>query len=343
MNFQNNRYTLRFADSSDNDGIREIFENASFSGGISVQYLRSPCPYDSFSADGDSNHIMVIIDNDRRRTAAVGGAVVRYEYINGTKEKCAYLTGLKVHQDYRKRLSFIAKAYGFLHESISDCRYCYTTILDGNAEAISLLEKKHRNMPEYRYIGHYTTYCFHGGKQLLQLEKNNLDGFDSLMDKHFSAQSLVPCNYGYAGFGAADFYCIRENGEIKACCFAGNQQAYKQYKMCSYSGIYKALSHLPTKLLGYPEFPKPDRIINHGVISYLYVKDNDTKLCKDFLRSVAHETDFSLLIWGGFENNPLCKALDSMKAIHYGSRLYSVVWDDTPKINGIIGMEAALL
>ncbi len=343
MNFQNNRYTLRFAGIEDNDGIREIFENGSFSGGISVQYLRNPTPYDSFSADGDCNRIMVIIDNENGRTAAVGGAVVREEYVNGNKEKCAYLTGLKIHTDYRKKITFIARAYQFLREGIQDCRFCYTTVLDDNTEAIALFEKKHRNMPEYRYLGHYTTYCFHGGKKSIPIEKNNLDGFDHLLSSHFSQLNFVPCNYRLDGYGKTTFFCLREHGKIIACCFVGNQQSTKQYKMCAYSGIYKILSKLPTKIFGYPAFPKPDSVIHHGVVSYLYIRNNDPKLCADFLRSVAAETDFSLLIWGGFENNPLCTAFDHMKTIHYGSRLYAVVWDNAPEITGTIGMEAALL
>ena len=343
MNFQNDKYTLRFADSSDNNGIREIFESTSFSGGLNVRYLRNPVHYDSFSADGDVNRIMVVMDNENGRTAAVGGAVLRYEYVNGKREKCAYLTGLKIHPDYRRKIAFIAKAYQFLREEISDCKYCYTTVLDDNKGVASMLEKKHRNMPEYVYLGHYTTYCFHGGKKMLPVEKNNTYGFDALMKTHFSSLSFVPCDYNCTGFGEKTFFSYRENGVIKACCFVGNQQAYKQYEMCSYGGIYKALSKLPTRFFGYPAFPKPNSIINHGVVSYLYGEGNDKRLCNVFLRSVAAETDFSLLIWGGFENNPLCAALDGMKTIRYGSRLYSVVWDNPTEISGIIGPEAALL
>ena len=343
MNFQNNRYTLKFADSSDNDGIREIFESGNFSGGISIQYLRGDSPYDSFSADGDTNRILVAVDNDSDRVIAVGGAVVRQEYVNGKREKCAYLTGLKIHPDYQRKLSFIAKAYSFLREGISDCSYCYTTVLDDNKDAVSLFEKRHRNMPLYKYLGHYTTYCFHGGKKIISVEKNNTDGSEQLIKNHFSDMSLVPCNTNYEGFGDKTFFSYRENGRIKACCFIGNQQATKQYRMCSYGGVYKAVSKLPTKLFGYPEFPKPDSIINHGVVSYLYVENNDPKLCSDFLRSAAYETEFGLLIWGGFENNPLCSAMDKMKTIHYGSRLYSVEWDNQNDISGIIGIEAALL
>lgn len=343
MNFQNDRYTLKFADSSDNAGIREIFESSAFSGGISVQYLRNPSPYESFQADGDEARILVVSDNERKRAAAVGGAVVRREYVNGQVEKCAYLTGLKIHPDYRKTLSFLTKAYDFLHEELSDCRCCYTTILDDNLPAIAMFEKKRRNMPEYRYLGHYTTYCFHGGRELLDIEKDRTEGFDQLMETHFAAQSLVPVDRHYGGFGEQTFYCARERGEIIACCFVGNQQGNKQYKMNSYGGIYKALSKLPTRLFGYPEFPKADTIVNHGVISYLYIRDHDETLCRRFLRTVAAQAGFSLLIWGGFENNPLCAALDRMRTIHYGSRLYSVLWEEGPALSGVIGMEVALL
>lgn len=342
MNFQNDRYTLRLADSGDNAGIREIFESGSFSGGLNVQYLRSDKPFASFQADGDAARILVIIDNEAHRTAAVGGAVVRREYLNGSAQNCAYLTGLKIHPDYQKQIFFIARAYQFLREQLTDCACCYTTILDDNKPVIAMLEKKRRNMPEYRYLGHYTTYCFHGGKRLLALEQNP-EGFDELLRTHFSQQSLMPVNPAYPGFGEKQFYCIRENGSIRACCFVGDQSAYKQYRMCSYGGIYRLLSHLPTQLVGYPAFPKAGEIIRHGVISYLYVQDNDPALCSDFLRSVAAEAGFSLLLWGGFENHPLTGALDAMKTIHYGSRLYEVVWDTSADISGVIGMEAALL
>ena len=243
MNFQNSKYTLRFADASDNEGIREIFESESFHGNIDVKFLRGPHPYESFLADGEDVKILVIIDNENKKTAAVGGAVIRREYINGTDEKCAYLTGLKVHPKYRKKIFLIAKAYEFLHQSVLDCAFSYTTILDSNEMAIRLFEKKHKNLPEYKYLGHYTTYCFHGGKRKIKLERDNLKGFDKLLKEHFSKQNLVPCDCNYKGFGEKTFYCVRENNEIIACCYVGNQQAHKQYKMCSYGGIYHILSH----------------------------------------------------------------------------------------------------
>ncbi len=343
MNFQNDKYTLKFADASDNAGIREVFESGSFRGNLDIRFLRNPCPYESFLADGDDAKILIIIDNEAKRTIAVGGAVIRREYLNGKPEKCAYLTGLKIHPDYQRKIAFIKQAYKLLGEAIADCRCCYTTILDSNTPTIAMFEKKHKNMPAYQYLGHYTTYCFHGGKRILQLERDNLNGFDELVHTYFSSYNLTPADYHYKGFGSQTFYCVREAGKIRACCFVGDQQAYKQYEMCSYGGIYKVLSKLPTKLFGYPEFPQSGSQIRHGVISSLYVRDYDKRLCRDFLRSVAAETDFGLLLWGGFENHPLCSALDEMKTIRYGSRLYEVIFDGALELSGPIGMEAALL
>lgn len=343
MNFQNNRYTLRYADASDNEGIKEIFESGSFQGDFNIHFLRNPFPFESFAEDGDEARILVIIDNDNQRYVAVGGAVVREEYVNGKAEKCAYLTGLKIHPDYQKKIFFLPQAYQLMGDGLKDCAYIYTTILDSNDGVVKMLEKKRKNMPEYRYLGHYTTYCFHGGKKKLKLEIDNTKGFDVLMEKYFSKQSFVPCNSEYKGYGEKTFYSIRKNGEIIACCFVGNQQRSKQYKMCGYGGVYRWLSKIPTQWFGYPKFPKENSVINHGIISYLYVKDNDNKLCKNFLRTVAKISGYDLLLWGGFENNPLTNVLDSMKTIKYGSRLYSVIWEENVMVQGVIGVEVALL
>ena len=349
MNFQSEqhgKYILRLAKSSDNDGIRSIFESGSFAGGMNIRFLRGAQPLSSFEADGDRAHILVAEDTRENRLIAVGGAVVRTEYLSSVPKKCAYLTGLKVHHDYRGRLSFIQHAYGVMGELVADCAATYTTILDGNTAVIRMLEKRRKNMPEYRYLGHYTTFCLGRGKRLMQVEKNQTEGFEDLMKTHFSRKDLSPCRREYRGFGKKEFYSVRDNdGRIMACCFIGDQSATKHYKMCSYGGVYKLVSHLPTALLGYPRFPKSGEIIRNGVVSYLYVRDNDPALCRRFLLSAAYESGFPMLLWGGFDSEPLCDAVNKLKTVKYGSRLYEVLWngDTSGKIGGSIGMEAALL
>ena len=76
MSFQNNKYTLRLADTADNEGIREIFESESFRGNLDVKFLRNPAPYESFSADGDAakkNHRRRPNHHRRRRGSKPAG------------------------------------------------------------------------------------------------------------------------------------------------------------------------------------------------------------------------------------------------------------------------------
>ena len=340
------KYILRPAVYSDNDDIREIFESGSFAGGLNVQFLRGPEPLASFAADGDRAYIIAAEDTEKGKVIAIGGAVVQTLFLDGTPAECAYLTGLKVHHHYRGKLAFIPRAYGIIGKTVSGCAATYTTILDGNQGVIRMLEKRRKNMPEYRYIGHYTTFCLGRGKSVIPVETDNTTGFDRIVARYFSGKALAPCSTEYKGFGSKRFYCLRDSsGDIEACCFIGDQSASKYYRMCSYGGIYRAVSHLPTALFGYPAFPVSGEIIKNGIISFLYVRDNDHKLCSAFLRSAAYESGFPMLLWGGEENDPLCCAVGKMRTVRYGSRLYEVLWDGAADthINGVVGMEAALL
>ena len=76
---------------------------------------------------------------------------------------------------------------------------------------------------------------------------------------------------------------------------------------------------------------------------HVSIRINDPALCRKFLRTVAAESGAGVLIWGGFETHPLCPAMDTLKAVRYGSRLYEVIWSGEPQITGAVGMETALL
>ena len=92
MNFQSEqhgKYILRLAKSSDNNGIRSIFESGSFAGGMNIRFLRGAQPLSSFEADGDRAHILVAEDTRENRLIAVGGAVVRTEYLSSVPKKCS--------------------------------------------------------------------------------------------------------------------------------------------------------------------------------------------------------------------------------------------------------------
>ncbi len=343
MHDRTNKLTLRPALPQDNDGIRSILSHSGTGGSIDVQQLRGESPLTSYIADGDDVRLITADDAEIGRLAAVGGVIMRTEYLGGIPSRCAYLPRLRIHKAYQSTFRQTAEMYALLGAQLSDCACCYTAVPESDARLIGILEQQHRSLPAHRYLGKYTVYCFRGDKKLLPLQSRR-DGFDTLMHLYYSQYALTPCKPDYAGFGKRRFFGYRRNGELLACCFVSDQQQTKSYKIRAYHGACDKLTKLPVQLTGYPQIPSAGSEIRHGVVSYLYVRDNDPALCRRFLRSVAAVSGFPLLIWGGYASHPLSSAVRHMRSFRFGFRLYEVLWDGAaPAINGKIGLEAALI
>ena len=368
MYCQNNKIILSLATEEDNEGMNRVFESGRFDGGFSVQFLRKPEPLQSFRNDGDTAKILIMKDALTLEIIAVGGCVIRREYLNGSIQRVGYLTGLKILPAYQKKVRCIAEAYQFLHENTkSEVDLYYTTILSSNTGAQKLLEKKHRNMPAYIYLGEYTTYCFKAGNRSgRKLSGVTEEELQNLYNSSLRKLNLAPIDTGLYGLSAKDFYTLRDaQQQIIACCAVYNQQSYKQYVISDYNRTYKLLSKLSVHLLGYPKFPAQNSSLNYASVAFLYVKNNDIRLGRQFLRAVAGQagqrgqagrggqagarpdgqTDqFDILLAGLFCNNPLRGIFGFIRHIKFQSRLYEVAWDDPQYIDSNpVGLEVSLL
>ena len=378
MYCQNNKIILSLATEDDNEGMNKVFESGHFDGGFSVQFLRKPKPLQSFRKDGDTAKILIMKDALTLEVIAVGGCVIRREYLDGSIKRVGYLTGLKILPAYQKKVRCIAEAYKFLHDNTKDeVDLYYTTILSSNTGAQKLLEKRHRNMPAYRYLGEYTTYCFKAGDifggrpggRFTGRSGGKLSGATAaevaqLYDSSLRKLNLAPKDTGLSGLTAKDFYTLRDTRqEIIACCAIYNQQSYKQYVISDYNRVYRILSKLPVHLLGYPNFPAQNSRLNYASVAFLYVKDNNILLGRQFLRAVAKDAGrkgrtgqagrpgpdgaigrIDVLLAGQFCNNPLRGIFDSIRHIKFQSRLYEVSWNEPQYIDSNpVGLESSLL
>lgn len=346
MNFQNDRYTLRFAQEADDAGIRAVFAAGSFGGGLSIRFLRDPSPLASFGRDGDAR-IMVLLDNEAGKLFGVGGAVIRREFVGGQPRRTGYLTGLKILPEYQKRFRYIPQAYQYLYEHTREAvDVYYTTILTGNAAVQKMLEKPRKNMPRYIPLAEYTTYCFAAGGRLREeVTRGDLRGVDALFASHFSGCDFAPVSRALPGLSDGDFFTLRDGGgALLACCAVYDQRAWKQYELRGYGGLYRAASRLPTRLFGYPRLPKPGSRINYGSVLFLYVKDDDPALGFRFLRGVAALCGgYEMLFLGLSEGHPLSAVFRRLRSVRYGSRLYQVCWGEPAALSGRMGLEVSLL
>lgn len=346
MNFQNDRYTLRFAEKGDDAAIRAVFAAGAFGGGLSIRFLRDPSPLASFGRDGQAR-IMVLLDNQAGKLFGVGGVVIRREFVGGQPRNTGYLTGLKILPEYQKRFRYIPQAYQYLYENTRDAvDVYYSTILSGNTAVQKMLEKPRKNMPRYIPLAEYTTYCFAaGGPPRKGVVRGDLRGVDALFASYFSRCDFAPVSRVLPGLTEGDFFTLRDgNGTLMACCAVYDQRAWKQYELRGYGGIYRVVSKLPTRLLGYPRLPMPGSQIDYASIVFLYVKDDDPALGVRLLRGAAAQCGHvDMLLLGMAEGHPLSGMFRRIRSVRYGSRLYQVCWGEPAALSGRIGMEVSLL
>jgi hypothetical protein len=330
MNGRNN-WELSLANHEDSPGIQKVFDDVDFKGDISVKFTRAPDPYVSFQNDGDNIILPIVRDPDTQEIIAVGTCVIRKEFVNGIVRNVGYLTGLKIMERYQKRLNCIRQAYEFLgQQTASYGLYYYTTILKSNEAAIRLLEKRHHGMPPYLYQGEYTVYClgtgFKASSKGYTFTRGHTPAMAAFYQKHLPRYNLAPVNERLHGLSDLDFYALSSpTGDILAACAIWNQQSYKQYIISNYSGIYQALSHLPTHWFGYPKMPKPGSSANYASIASLIIPEENMEISQMFLALICQEAkQYDFIMLGLFENHLLTSILENHRHIKYQSRLYTV-------------------
>ncbi len=345
---QNNKIELRLAVPGDRDGIRRVFESGKFDGDFSIQFLRNPDPLTSMGHDGDRAALIIMEYVEKKEIIAVAGCVIRREYVGSEIKRIGYLTGLKILPEYQRKVYCITDGYQFIRESTKDdVDLYYTTILSSNTGAIKLLEKKHRNMPTYLYLGDYTTYCIKaGGASRVRLTGITPEERKSLYSTELPKLDFAPADTALFGLRDDDFCALRgADGQILACCAIYDQQMDKQYVISGYSGKYRLLSRIPTRLLGYPRFPKAGNALNYASVAFLYVKNGSPELGRKFLKAVAARAKrYDLILLGLHANHPNRALCEKLKHVQFQSRLYEVAWDESRYSPGNpIGLEVSLL
>jgi hypothetical protein len=278
-----------------------------------------------------------MVDKESGRICGVGCCVIRNAWISGEVMRIGYLTGLKVHPDYRRRIPYIARAYdAFYQETKGWVDLYYTTILEENAAARKMLEKRRKGMPEYRAAGLYTVYCFGTGKKHrrpapdLKFEKGNMTGVKAFYEAQLQQANFAPAGTDLPGIHDDDFYTLRDNsGQVLAACALWNQQAHKQYIITGYAGAYRILRHIPLTFFGYPTLPRENIPANYASIALLCVKDHNPEWAAYLLGKVAEEAaPYDFLMAGLFGSHPLKQAFQHIKHIKYQSILYTVHWEE---------------
>ncbi len=344
MNFPSDKYEIALAEQRDLEDIKEIFRCGEFDGGIALQYLREPDPVASFEREGEKTIILILRDKLKNKAAGLGACIIRNVYIDGKIMRMGYLTGLKLRPEYRGKILFIPYIYREMYELVGgQADFYFTTILKENTEARRMLEKPRKLMPLYEYFGDYRVYFCKSGIRLAgtgqytprRCCRNELEAF---FERQARGVDMSLQSIGSYDLENAVHYGLYKGSDLVACGYVLNQQQYKQYVIKNYRGIYRLISKLPTRFLGYPSFPKINETANCACAG-LWAENNDAALAHylwQFMRQDAREFDFIMI--GLFERHPLRAYFEKTRHIHYDSRCYIVDFEHSKEtFGGLVG------
>lgn len=231
-----------------------------------------------------------------------------------------------------------------LYEYLGDYRvfFCKSGIkaFGSGGSDIEALGKRKSDI-EALGIGKSEASIFRGGMNLYKSSKAGSQYFarrcsrdeaETFFARHAPEMDLSLESVSAYDLKNAVFYGLYKDDALAACGYVLNQQHYKQYVIKNYSGIYKLISKLPTRQLGYPSFPRINEAANCACAG-LWAENDDSILARrlwQFMRQDAREFDFIMI--GLHESHPLRSYFEKTRHIHYDSSCYIVDFEHDKKV-----------
>lgn len=334
------RWGFRLAEDADAADLLRLYESDAAAGDLAVLTTRRPNPLASLRTEGERVVFPVVTDNSTGRIVGGGACVIRRAPVAGVERTVGYLTGLKLLPEYRRQVPLFAQVYAFCREQTPEVECYYTTIMADNTAAQRLLGRPHRDMPEYRPAGAYSTWAF----RLAAPRRPDL-----LTLRLGKASHLVSTGFDLEPVGsiAPEVWILRDRKKrVLASAGIWDQRAHRQYIVAEYGGRYARLSRLPVHLLGWPRLPRAGAVAAQAAVTQLWVRDWDPDLARTFLADLSRlQKEYDYLLWGAHESHPLAGLFAGERAIELRSLLYTVHFDDAclGLGGGPVGLDVALL
>lgn len=325
-----NNYELSIAAKDDSGSIKELFEKTSYSHLIDLQFRRGDDPYSSFMNEDNGATVILARNPDNHELIGMGACSYHDILINGEVKRGAYINGLKILPQYQKQyITLLPNAVRYMFENTNEYTdIYYATVLLQAKSTQSLFEKKRSFMPYFQKQCVYTSFLFSPSRKTygLKLEKGNVENLDEFYKENLAGYNFAPLSRHLNGAKDEDFITWRKDGKILASCVIFNNQKNKNYYLNGYGGIFKILSHFPTRLFGYPKLPKPGRTVDNVSLSMLMFDKNLS--AKDKAHFICTASSFAkehnVITVGISDNDPSYESFRYIRHIKYSSILYTL-------------------
>jgi hypothetical protein len=363
------RFDFALATEADDAELRALLRKIAMPGNITLSFLREPSFFLAEQAGSTTSQVMVCKDRRKGQIVGVSSRNIRYVYIDGVPTRVGYLSMLRGMPEARGNIA-LARGYRYLQTLHGDgaVPYYFTTILDDNTEAKTLLTSERAGLPKYQPVARLVTYLIPLTKkrrwekvnpQVSKIERHQLpDAIAFLQEWNSHHQfaplytlqdmlgqsSLLPC------FSWQNFYVYREQDAFMGTLGVWDQQSFKQTVVTAYAKKMQLIRpgyNLLVTLQGTPRLPRVGSNIN---ILYAAFLSGGSAVFAELLRQVCRDWSnrgYDYLAVGLCDDNDLYSIAHHYATRKIASTLYVVYWKDAnvvlPDLRRPMHLEVATL
>ena len=348
---------IEIASHDDDKGIRDVLKKNYMHGKIELSFEREPLFFNSQKIEGYKN--ITIVGKDEYGTVqGFGTCNFRKVFINGNIETIAYLSDLRLNEEYRNGF-LLAMGYKKFREIIKNeinTKYYISSIFSDNKHALSVLLSGRGGFPKYKELGKYITNVIKPRKRkkientVFKADKNQYKAiYDFIIEQgarfdffpYYEYSEFTEKNELLLDFSMDNIYYTLSNGKITAICGLWDQRNIKQIFVKGYSNqvrwfkyIYDVLALLTKE----PKFPKIGKPIKYCYLFLTLCKENHEESIKDIIdeiSDIAESKGYSFIIAGAMENDPIIEEMRKFKSLELSSKIFIVDWNNDIDINEI--------
>lgn len=345
------RFEFALAGKAEDDALCTLLRHISMPGNITLAFLREPSFFLAEQAGSVTSQVIVCKDRQKDRAVGMGSRSMRDVYIDGKPTRVGYLSMLRGLPEVRGNIAF-ARGYRYLQSLHADgaVPYYFTTILDDNTTAKTLLTSGRAGLPVYKPLARLITYLLplrrnrlgkRGSSAVSRIDQQQLPEAVAFLqawnsqyqfapvytrEDMLGQTSLLPC------FSWENFYVHQEHGKVSGTLGVWDQQAFKQTVVTAYSRkmeLIRPLYNLFASITGNPGLPQTGAEIKVLYAAFLSGSENVfatllNQVCRDWSGK-----SYDYLSVGFCEGNALSSVAARYATQQLSSTVYIVYWQDT--------------
>ncbi len=363
------RFEFSLAGATEDDALRTLLRHISMPGNITLAFLREPSFFLAEQAGSVTSQVIVCKDRQRDLVVGMGSRSIRDVYIDGKPTRVGYLSMLRGLPEVRGNIAF-ARGYRYLHSLHADgaVPYYFTTILDENTTAKTLLTSARATLPVYKPLARLITYLLplrrnrlgrRGSSAVSRIEPHQLPEAVAFLQAWNSQYQfapvytredmlgqtpLLPC------FSWENCYMYQEHGKVSGTLGVWDQQLFKQTVVTAYSRkmrFIRPLYNLFASIIGNPGLPRTGAEIK---VLYTACISGSKNVFAALLNQACRDWSgkgYDYLSVGFCEGNELSSVAARYATQQLSSTVYIVYWQDAnmvlPATNIPVHCEVATL